>query len=149
MNSFFDIEQNAAGFVRLFADGRESPLRYIRADTPFSLRLRLRRPPAFARARFYLGNDDGILVQGAETAVEWEGETALLCSPSCTLEKGLYFFHFELETENGLLYTCEETLGCTLAERFSGEWQLLVYADAPARPYDPRRHLPCVRGPLP
>ena len=42
MNSFFDIEQNAAGFVRLFADGRESPLRYIRADTPFSLRLRLR-----------------------------------------------------------------------------------------------------------
>lgn len=136
MNSFFDIEQNAAGFVRLFADGRESPLRYIRADTPFSLRLRLRRPPAFARARFYLGSDDGILVQGAETAVEWEGETALLCSPSCTLEKGLYFFHFELETENGLLYTCEETLGCTLAERFSGEWQLLVYADAPARPYD-------------
>ena len=136
MNSFFDIEQNAAGFVRLFADGRESPLRYIRADTPFSLRLRLRRPPAFARARFYLGNDDGILVQGAETAVEWEGETALLCSPSCALEKGLYFFHFELETENGLLYTCEETLGCTLAERFSGEWQLLVYADAPARPYD-------------
>lgn len=72
-------------------------------------------------------------MQGAEAAVEWEGETALLCSPSCTLEKGLYFFHFELETENGLLYTCEETLGCTLAERFSGEWQLLVYADAPAR----------------
>lgn len=149
MNSFFDIEQNARALSASLRTDASRRCVISAADTPFSLRLRLRRPPAFARARFYLGNDDGILVQGAEAAVEWEGETALLCSPSCTLEKGLYFFHFELETENGLLYTCEETLGCTLAERFSGEWQLLVYADAPARPYDARRHLPCVRGPLP
>lgn len=137
MNSFFDIEQRAAGYVRLLTDKRETPLRYTRAGEPFALLLRLRCPPAFTRARFYLGNDDGILVQGAETSVLRERETTLLRSPDCTLDKGLYFFHFELETENGLRYTSEEMFGCTLADRFSGEWQLLVYDEEPARPDDP------------
>ena len=137
MNSFFDIEQRAAGYVRLLTDKRETPLRYTRAGEPFALLLRLRCPPAFTRARFYLGNDDGILVQGAETSVLRERETTLLSSPDCTLDKGLYFFHFELETENGLRYTSEEMFGCTLADRFSGEWQLLVYDEEPARPDDP------------
>ena len=105
MNSFFDIEKRAAGYVRLLTDKRETPLRYTRAGEPFALLLRLRCPPAFTRARFYLGNDDGILVQGAETSVLRERETTLLRSPDCTLDKGLYFFHFELETENGLRYT--------------------------------------------
>ncbi len=139
MNSFLnhDIEQRAAGYVRLLTDKRETPLRYTRAGEPFALLLRLRCPPAFTRARFYLGNDDGILVQGAETSVLRERETTLLRSPDCTLDKGLYFFHFELETENGLRYTSEEMFGCTLADRFSGEWQLLVYDEEPARPDDP------------
>ena len=137
MNSFFDIEKRAAGYVRLLTDKRETPLRYTRAGEPFALLLRLRCPPAFTRARFYLGNDDGILVQGAETSVLRERETTLLRSPDCTLDKGLYFFHFELETENGLRYTSEEMFGCTLADRFSGEWQLLVYDEEPARPDDP------------
>jgi len=137
LNSFFDIEQRAAGYVRLLTDKRETPLRYTRAGEPFALLLRLRCPPAFTRARFYLGNDDGILVQGAETSVLRERETTLLRSPDCTLDKGLYFFHFELETENGLRYTSEEMFGCTLADRFSGEWQLLVYDEEPARPDDP------------
>ena len=137
MNSFFDIEQRAAGYVRLLTDKRETPLRYTRAGEPFALLLRLRCPPAFTRARFYLGNDDGILVQGAETSVLRERETTLLRSPDCTLDKGLYFFHFELETENGLRYTSEEMFGCTLADRFSAEWQLLVYDEEPARPDDP------------
>ena len=42
MNSFFDIEQRAAGYVRLLTDKRETPLRYTRAGEPFALLLRLR-----------------------------------------------------------------------------------------------------------
>ncbi len=85
--------------------------------------------------RFYLGNDDGVLLRQDAPFVRQEGdyrvyEAVLRAAEFAPTGRGLFFFHFEPEYPDGRRYTAFDGDLLSLAREFSGELQLTVYQPA-------------------
>lgn len=91
--------------------------------------------PDATSARFYLGNDEKVLLETEAPLSRRENDAPVF---SVTLQTtdiapegdGLFFFHFETETPCGRRYTVCDCTHLAFADRFTNEFQLTVYNDA-------------------
>ncbi len=82
--------------------------------------------------RFYLGNDDDVILRQDAPFAREEGdyrvyEVILRAAEFAPAGRGLFFFHFEPEYPDGRRYTAFDGDLLSLAREFSGELQLTVY----------------------
>ncbi len=121
-----------ASFLRVLRDGSETGSYTI----PFGSEIRFELGIFDAgQVRFYLGNDEKVLLQK---------EAPFLCEEdslrvfACTVKTeeiapegdGLFFFHFEAETSGGRRYTVCEENRLAFSDHFVNEFQLTVYRSA-------------------
>lgn len=87
------------------------------------------------KAFFYLGNDQNVLISQQIDFFRTEGSYHVFSATIDSVEitgkskRGLFFYHFEAETNSGRLYTCTDGVNCTLEHQFCNEWQLSIYAE--------------------
>ena len=82
-------------------------------------------------AKFYLGNDDRVILKEDAFFIKEENGfrvfgKELQADDFCSGDPGLFFFHWEVETGHGRLYSAEDDNRLTLSERFVNEFQLSV-----------------------
>ena len=88
--------------------------------------------PKAHRVWFYVGNDEKVLLQAEVPFSRFEGELAVYgadldfgyLAPS---GRGLFFFHFEMETDYGRQYTVCDGYKLSFADRFVNEFQFTLY----------------------
>lgn len=90
--------------------------------------------PRATSARFYLGNDEKVLLQTEAPLVRKEDGLNVFVLRLDTKEiapegDGLFFFHFETETPSGRQYTVCDRTHLALSDRFVNEFQLTVYKE--------------------
>ncbi len=75
--------------------------------------------------KFYLGNDDGIIINGTICEMQYKNREASVKIKLPTDTDGLFFFHFELEENGSLLFLSPSGI----TDSFCVEWQFLVAQD--------------------
>lgn len=116
-------------FLRILQNGKETKRLSVVCGSVLRFELGMRNASS---ARFYLGNDEKVLLQEDAPFVRAEGEYRVF---AYTLQTdriapdggGLFFFHFEAETPVGRRYTVCDQASLSVAERFVNEFQLTVY----------------------
>ena len=88
--------------------------------------------PKARKVLFYVGNDEKVLLQAEVPFSRFEGELAVYSAelnlPALApTGRGLFFFHFELETDFGRKYTVCDACRLAFADRFVNEFQFTVY----------------------
>ena len=87
-----------------------------------------------SQVKFYLGNDEKVLLVREAPFLEMEGESFVYSVTVDTREiapegDGLFFFHFEAETSEGRRYTVCDRSHLAFSHRFENEFQLTVYKE--------------------
>lgn len=118
-------------FLRFLRNGKETENFTLPFDGEATFALGLRGNAAHA-VRFYLGNDERVLLREDAPFLRMEGA---YCLYAVTLRgetiapngSGLFFFHFEADLPEGRRYTAFDGEKLSLAPQFAGELQLTVY----------------------
>ncbi len=116
-------------FLRVRQNGKETERLAVPCGEVLQIEFGMRNALS---ARFYLGNDERVLLQEDAYFVRDEGEYRVF---AYTLQTeriapdggGLFFFHFEAETPSGRRYTVCDGASLSLSDRFVNEFQLTVY----------------------
>ncbi len=88
--------------------------------------------PKANRVWFYLGNDEKVLLETEVPFLRHEGDLAVYSAELdlafiAPAGRGLFFFHFELETDHGRQYTVCDRSRLAFSDRFVNEFQITVY----------------------
>lgn len=121
---------------RILRDGEETENRTFLPGTCITFELTC---PRMREVCFYLGCDAEVIVH-AQVPQTGESEDGCVYAYALRTEqfapdgRGLFFFHWEAETENGRIYSSDGDGQISFTDRFTNEFQLLVYKDEYEKP---------------
>ena len=130
--------QGEGVFLRFLRNGAETDNFTLPFEQEATVEIGLKADTVYA-LRFYLGNDERVLLREDAPFSRMEGEFRIHAfrfrgRDVALAGSGLFFFHFEADLPEGRRYTAFDGERLSLAHQFAGELQLTVYRPAYASP---------------
>lgn len=131
----FYKRQDGNAFIKRYCDGSLTDKAAFALESRITIDFFIKDNFKSSVAFFYLGNDEKVLISRKLNSERNENGYSVFSVTMDSVEitdrkrRGLFFYHFETETEKGRVYTCTDGVNCTLEKHFCNEWQLSVYSE--------------------